>query len=82
MNTHIHITIDAYNLLKNANEHTRKIENLTGSIELEATLDEIDDYERRGGGAVDNIVSDETMASLLEHFKFEGTLLDEEMKRV
>jgi hypothetical protein len=80
MNTHI--TIDAVAALANWKNNVLTISDLTGSLLITATLDEIDDYERRGGGAVDNIVSDETMASLLEHFKFEGTLLDEEMKRV
>jgi hypothetical protein len=80
MNTHI--TIDAVAALANWKNNVLTISDLTGSLLITATLDEIDDYERRGGGAVDNIVSSETMASLLEHFKFEGTLLDEEMKRV
>jgi hypothetical protein len=51
------------------------IENESGTVQVEATTDEIDDFERLGNPAVDSdVVSDELMEKLVDHLKQESLL--------
>ena len=51
------------------------VENESGTIQLEATTDEIEDFERLGNTPIDSdIIADELMAKLLEHLQFEELL--------
>jgi hypothetical protein len=51
------------------------IENESGTIQLEATTDEVEDFERLGNTPIDSdIIADELMAKLLEHLQFEELL--------
>lgn len=53
------------------------LQNKSGSIELEATSDEIEDFERRSGLDVEDVVPDWLMGELLVHFRHEGALSDD-----
>ena len=51
------------------------IENESGTIQLEATTDEVEDFERLGNPAIDcDVIPDDLMAALLEHLQFEELL--------
>lgn len=51
------------------------IENESGTVQVEATTDEIDDFERLGNPAVDSdVVSDELMEKLVDYLKQESLL--------
>jgi hypothetical protein len=70
----IHQTFDAIKTLQG----NLYLENESGTMELEATPDEIEDYERRSGIFVESdVVPDWLMAELLIHFRHEGALSDD-----
>lgn len=79
----IHETFDAIKAFEKNFEESKpfrdnmKIVNESGTMELEATHDEIEDYLRRSGIDVDDVVPDWLMRELLEHFRFEGALSDD-----
>jgi hypothetical protein len=51
------------------------IENESGTIQIEATCDEIADFERLGNPSIEtDVISNELMSNLLEHLKFEVLL--------
>ena len=51
------------------------IENESGTIQLEATTDEVEDFERLGNPAIDSdVVVDSLMASLIGHLNAEQLL--------
>lgn len=51
------------------------IENESGTVQVEATTDEIDDFERLGNPAVDcDVISDELMEKLVDYLKLESLL--------
>ena len=52
------------------------IANESGTIQLEATTDEVEDFERLGHSPIDSdIIADELMTALLDHLKA-GELLE------
>ncbi len=51
------------------------IENQSGTVQLEVTSDELDDFERAGNPAVDSdMISDELMEALVSYLKREALL--------
>ena len=51
------------------------IENESGTIQLEATTDEVEDFERLGNTPIDSdIIADELMTALLGHLESEQLL--------
>jgi hypothetical protein len=51
------------------------IENESGTIQIEATTDEIEDFERLGNPAIDSdVIADDLMEKLIEHLKAEELL--------
>jgi hypothetical protein len=51
------------------------IENESGTIQIEATTDEIEDFERLGNPLIDSdVIADNEMSKLLEHLKSEELL--------
>ncbi len=51
------------------------LENESGTIQLEATTDDLEDFERLGNPAIDSdVIADDLMAKLLEHLEFEELL--------
>jgi hypothetical protein len=51
------------------------IENESGTIQLEATIDEIEDFEMVGNPPIDSdVIPDDLMTTLLEHLKSEELL--------
>jgi hypothetical protein len=51
------------------------IENESGTIQIEATTDEIEDFERLGNPAIDSdVISDDLMAKVLDHLQIEELL--------
>jgi len=51
------------------------IENVSGTFQIEATSDEIDDFERFSDSAIDSdTISDELAEKLLNNFRSEGLL--------
>jgi len=51
------------------------VENESGTIQIEAKIDEIEDFERLGNPPIDSdVIADDLMAKLLEHLKAEELL--------
>jgi hypothetical protein len=51
------------------------VENESGTIQLEATTDDLEDFERLGNPPIDSdVLPDDLMAKLLEHLEFEELL--------
>jgi len=51
------------------------VENESGTMQIEATIDEIEDFERLGNPAIDSdVISDDLMTELLGHLKAEELL--------
>lgn len=51
------------------------VENESGTIQIEATIDEIEDFEMVGNPAIDSdVISDELMTALLSHLEAEKLL--------
>lgn len=51
------------------------VENESGTIQIEATIDEIEDFEMVGNPPIDSdVIADDLMAKLLEHLRFEELL--------
>jgi hypothetical protein len=51
------------------------VENESGTIQIEATTDEIEDFEMVGNPPIDSdVIADDLMAKLLEHLQFEELL--------
>jgi hypothetical protein len=51
------------------------VENESGTIQIEATTDEIEDFEMVGNPPIDSdVIADDLMAKLLEHLRFEELL--------
>ncbi len=51
------------------------VENESGTIQIEATIDEIEDFEMVGNPTIDSdVIADGLMAKLLEHLQFEKLL--------
>ena len=51
------------------------VENESGTIQIEATTDEIEDFEMVGNPPIDSdVITDDLMAKLLEHLQFEKLL--------
>lgn len=51
------------------------VENESGTIQIEATTDEIEDFEMVGNPPIDSdVITDELMASLVEHLNAEKLL--------
>ena len=51
------------------------VENESGTIQIEATTDEIEDFEMVGNPPIDSdVIADDLMAKLLEHLQFEQLL--------
>ena len=51
------------------------VENESGTIQIEATIDEVEDFERLGNPAIDSdVVVDSLMASLIGHLNAEQLL--------
>jgi hypothetical protein len=51
------------------------IENVSGTVQLEATTDEIEDFERFSNRAIDSdVIADGVMTELLRHLQSEGLL--------
>jgi hypothetical protein len=51
------------------------VENESGIIQIEATIDEIEDFEMVGNPPIDSdVIADDLMAKLLEHLRFEELL--------
>jgi hypothetical protein len=51
------------------------VENESGTIQIEAKIDEIEDFERLGNPPIDSdVIADDLMAKLLEHLEFEELL--------
>ena len=51
------------------------VENESGTIQLEATTDDLEDFERLGNPPIDSdVIADDLMAKLLEHLEFEELL--------
>jgi hypothetical protein len=51
------------------------LENESGTIQLEATTDDLEDFERLGNPPIDSdVIADELMTVLLEHLKAEELL--------
>jgi hypothetical protein len=70
----VHQTFDAIKTLQG----NLYLENESGTMELEVTPDEIEDYERRSGIFVESdVVPDWLMAELLVHFRHEEALSDD-----
>jgi hypothetical protein len=55
------------------------VENESGTIQIEATIDEIEDFEMVGNPPVDSdVIADELMTALLGHLEAEKLLEDAE----
>lgn len=55
------------------------VENESGTIQIEATIAEIEDFEMVGNPPIDSdVIPDELMTALLEHLRFEDLLEDAE----
>ena len=55
------------------------VENESGTIQIEATIDEIEDFEMVGNPPIDSdVIADELMTALLGHLKAEKLLEDAE----
>ena len=55
------------------------VENEAGTIQIEATIDEIEDFDLVGNPPIDSdVIADELMTALLGHFEAEKLLEDEE----
>jgi hypothetical protein len=51
------------------------VENESGTIQIEATTDEIEDFEMVGNPPIDSdVIANDLMAKLLEHLQFEDLL--------
>ena len=51
------------------------IENVSGTVQLEATTDEIEDFERLSNRAIDSdVIADGMMTEFLRHLQSEGLL--------
>ena len=51
------------------------VENESGTIQIEATIDEIEDFEMVGNSPIDSdVIPDELMTALLDHLKAEELL--------
>jgi len=51
------------------------VENESGTIQIEATTDQIEDFEMVGNPPIDSdVIADELMTALLEHLKAEELL--------
>lgn len=51
------------------------VQNESGTLELQATTDEIEDFERMGNLAIDSdVIADELMSQLVEHMRYEELL--------
>lgn len=51
------------------------VENESGTIQIEATIDEIEDFEMVGNPPIDSdVIPDELMTALLDHLKAEELL--------
>jgi len=51
------------------------LENESGTIQIEATTDDLEDFERLGNPPIDSdVIADDLMAKLVEHLQFEELL--------
>jgi hypothetical protein len=51
------------------------VENESGTIQIEATIDQIEDFERLGNPPIDSdIITDDEMSKVLEHLQAEELL--------
>jgi hypothetical protein len=51
------------------------LENESGTIQIEATTADLEDFERLGNPPIDSdVIADDLMAKLLEHLEFEELL--------
>jgi hypothetical protein len=56
------------------------VENESGTIQIEATIDEIEDFEMVGNPPIDSdVIADDLMIALLEHLKAEELLENAEV---
>jgi hypothetical protein len=87
MKTHRHYTVAADNRLRRARGGCAAVWNDSNTIELTMTVQEIRALEKRLFSESDNyeiedVVSDERMRILLDHFHGEGMLVGEEGVRI
>lgn len=82
MKTTRHTTVTADNNLRRGRGGCAAVWNESNTIELTMTVGEIRSLERRQGIDIEDVIPDWMMGDLLNHFRHEGMLLDEEGIRI
>ena len=82
MKTIRHITVAADNNLRRARGGCVAVWNDSQTIELTMTVHEVRALEKRFFIDIEDVIPDQMMRDLLDHFHGEGILLDEEAMRI